>query len=373
MLRFGATAVAGTGASLVLGGPARAEEPVPTPTPTPTETVNPPTTPAPEYLNAEKDAADTFQAARRRLDFKDTPGAAGSVINIDHRGTGAGTPSGQTYGLDIHNYPGSKSALVIHQYSSVERAVTIDNTGTAPAIEINNTKNDVINPGSVGTGDYLMLRENGTMAMRLDRNLTFRIGGTKTPTFIHTAAKALSVQTAVTYDGEAMDVTKAGSGIGAALKVNNFGTGIGVHVNQSGGGKGIQVDAFNPGNAGQYGVLIQGYDSGMAVTTTADNGNTLVVTKSGGGAGAVIKVTNLGVGNSIEVRDAKIQRFTVASSGFISVLHGQNVNIIAGTGEPEGVRSAPVGSIYLRTDGGPSSSFYVKEPGATTKNGWVAK
>ena len=304
------------------------------------------------------------------------PESKGSVVNIDHYGDGSGNTSsspGQTYGVDIHNYPGSKSALVIHQYSSVERAVTIDNTGSAPAIEINNTQNKVLNPGSDGTGDFFMLRDHGAMAMRLDKDLVFRIGGTKTPTFIHTAAKALSVQAAATYNGEAMDITKAGAGVGAALKINNYGTGAGLHINQAGAGRGLQIDALNPGNAGQYVALMQGYDTGIAVTTTADGGNTLVVTKSGGGAGTAVKVTNLGTGNSIEVRDSKIQRFTVAASGFISVLHGQNVNIIAGTGEPEGVRSAPVGSIYLRTDGAAGASFYVKEPGASTKNGWVAK
>lgn len=370
MLRFGAATAATTGAALLAGTPALATEPVPTPTPT--ETLPPPST-LPEYLWADRDAEDTFQPARRRLDFKDIPDAKGSVINIDHRSTGAGSINGQTYGVDIHNYPGAKSALVIHQYSSVERAVTIDNTGTAPAIEINNTQNKVINPGSDGTGDYLMLRDHGVMAMRLDKDLIFRIGGTKTPTFIHTAAKALSVQVAATYNGEAMDVTKAGSGPGAALKINNYGTGAGLHINQSGAGRGLQVDAVNSGNAGQYVALLQGYDNGVAVSTTADGGNTLVVTKSGGGAGASVKITNLGTGNSIEVRDNKIQRFTVAATGFISVLHGQNVNIIAGVGEPEGVRSAPVGSIYLRTDGSAGASFYVKESGASTKNGWVAK
>lgn len=86
-----------------------------------------------------------------------------------------------------------------------------------------------------------------------------------------------------------------------------------------------------------------------------------------------MKVNNLGTGNSIEVRDAKIQRFTVAASGFISVLHGQNVNIIAGAGEPEGVRSAPVGSIYLRTtaqQGQPSTLRSLERAPRTA--GWLS-
>jgi hypothetical protein len=43
-----------------------------------------------------------------------------------------------------------------------------------------------------------------------------------------------------------------------------------------------------------------------------------------------------------------------------------------GTGSPEGVVTAPVGSTFRRTDGGAGTSFYVKESGAGN-TGWVAK
>ena len=46
--------------------------------------------------------------------------------------------------------------------------------------------------------------------------------------------------------------------------------------------------------------------------------------------------------------------------------------IKSGTGSPEGVVSAPVGSLYLRTDGGANTTLYVKESGAST-TGWTAK
>ena len=45
---------------------------------------------------------------------------------------------------------------------------------------------------------------------------------------------------------------------------------------------------------------------------------------------------------------------------------------IKGSGTPESAVSAPVGSFYSRTDGGTSTSFYVKESG-TGSTGWVAK
>lgn len=48
------------------------------------------------------------------------------------------------------------------------------------------------------------------------------------------------------------------------------------------------------------------------------------------------------------------------------------VNWGSGSGSPEGVRTAPVGSLYTRTDGGASTTLYVKESG-TGNTGWVAK
>lgn len=49
-----------------------------------------------------------------------------------------------------------------------------------------------------------------------------------------------------------------------------------------------------------------------------------------------------------------------------------DVGICSGSGTPEGAVTANVGSIYLRTNGGALTSFYVKETGAGN-TGWVAK
>ena len=48
------------------------------------------------------------------------------------------------------------------------------------------------------------------------------------------------------------------------------------------------------------------------------------------------------------------------------------VNWGSGSGSPEGVRAAPVGSLYTRTDGGSGTTLYVKESG-TGNTGWTAK
>lgn len=44
----------------------------------------------------------------------------------------------------------------------------------------------------------------------------------------------------------------------------------------------------------------------------------------------------------------------------------------SGTGSPETVLTAPVGHLYLRTDGGVATTLYVKESGAGN-TGWVGK
>jgi len=47
-------------------------------------------------------------------------------------------------------------------------------------------------------------------------------------------------------------------------------------------------------------------------------------------------------------------------------------SISSGTGTPESVVTAPIGSLFLRTDGGASTTLYVKESGAGN-TGWIAK
>ena len=70
---------------------------------------------------------------------------------------------------------------------------------------------------------------------------------------------------------------------------------------------------------------------------------------------------------------AEIQDFVTKTSGKGLLFSGDS-NIIwrAGSGTPEGAVTAPVGSMYTRSDGGASTTLYVKESGAGN-TGWVAK
>ena len=49
-----------------------------------------------------------------------------------------------------------------------------------------------------------------------------------------------------------------------------------------------------------------------------------------------------------------------------------DIQILTGTGTPEAVVTAPVGSLFLRADGGTSTTLYVKQSGVGN-TGWVAK
>lgn len=62
---------------------------------------------------------------------------------------------------------------------------------------------------------------------------------------------------------------------------------------------------------------------------------------------------------------------TTQLSSFLTALQGGLV-LKAGTGSPETVVTAPVGSLFLRTNGGAATTLYVKESGAGN-TGWIAK
>jgi hypothetical protein len=49
-----------------------------------------------------------------------------------------------------------------------------------------------------------------------------------------------------------------------------------------------------------------------------------------------------------------------------------DLHVLNGTGDPEGVVTASVGTLYLRADGGANTTLYIKESGAGN-TGWVAK
>jgi len=106
--------------------------------------------------------------------------------------------------------------------------------------------------------------------------------------------------------------------------------------------------------------------------------------RNGANGGLVITVS----AGTFSVNTNITPRFSVANDGEIFALTGNynistaNKGIIfagnnsvvwrTGAGSPEGAVTAPVGSLFTRTDGGANTTLYVKESGAGN-TGWVAK
>ena len=74
------------------------------------------------------------------------------------------------------------------------------------------------------------------------------------------------------------------------------------------------------------------------------------------------------VGDNANIPDGSL---VIGTSGKGVQLPG-GITWTSGSGSPEGVVTAPVGSLYSRTDGGLLTSLYVKESG-TGNTGWMAK
>ncbi len=66
------------------------------------------------------------------------------------------------------------------------------------------------------------------------------------------------------------------------------------------------------------------------------------------------------------------EKKTTAQNDKINELVRASSRVMLGTGDPEGVITAPAPTLYLRTDGGAGSTLYVKESG-TGNTGWAAK
>jgi hypothetical protein len=71
------------------------------------------------------------------------------------------------------------------------------------------------------------------------------------------------------------------------------------------------------------------------------------------------KVYNMDVEGNVRAQDG----FKLTASSDVKIIHG--------TGSPESVYTAAVGSLFLRTDGGSGTTLYVKESG-TGNTGWAA-
>lgn len=96
-------------------------------------------------------------------------------------------------------------------------------------------------------------------------------------------------------------------------------------------------------------------DTTRSVSLTDDYDSFLITGNWAGGTSSVsvgVTVSTIGAG----------QKFSGGAPG----------QIMIGSGDPSGVISAPIGSVYVNTQGGSATTLWVKESG-TDSSGWVGK
>ena len=114
-----------------------------------------------------------------------------------------------------------------------------------------------------------------------------------------------------------------------------------------------------------------------SVTLTNNATNYLVVTRT---TGAVSNSTNTTNWDNLAVYARAYVLVTLSGvitsttdhrGGPFGPFASENY-VLRGSGSPESVVTAPIGTLYLRTNGGANTTLYVKESG-TGSTGWIAK
>ena len=183
------------------------------------------------------------------------------------------------------------------------------------------------------------------------------------------------------------------SPINAGISVNLGVSTSGVQISGSAGmatnylGQGINVGRTNVGTfTMDSGALFSdvaaqkwAWQGGTAYTSASTNVNGGSITITGGTGAQDAGKTGVGGGvyliggaKSPSGTDGDVYLGYNGTTTRGRVVLGATALLLTGTGSPESAVTAPVGSIFLRTDGGAGTTFYVKESGSGN-TGWVGK
>ena len=168
---------------------------------------------------------------------------------------------------------------------------------------------------------------------------------------------------------------------GATDKVSiaNLTAGRSVTMSELGVGIATPSDKVHVFGASVTGLLVQ--DAGTAYRVVAANGINFIqsgLALAGDSKAPLVFTSMYGVTELLRVEtngDLGIPNGNlVISTANKSISFSGNGGVLwrCGAGTPEGVVTAPVGSLFTRTDGGLLSTLYVKESG-TGNTGWVGK
>ncbi len=216
--------------------------------------------------------------------------------------------------------------------------------------------------------------------------------GTGNTGWVPYASKAYIDTADATTDGNVatiQGIVKTGTGtpegvvtatVGTTFKRTDGAAGTALYVKETGTGNTgwvpyaskTYIDAQDSGQAGQLTALEAIVKSGTnspegVVTATVGS----IFKRTNGGAGTSIYVKETGTGNTGWVPYASKTYIDAQDTAQAGQLTALEAIVKSGTGSPESVVTATVGSIFKRTDGGAGTSIYVKEVG-TGNTGWQA-
>lgn len=109
-------------------------------------------------------------------------------------------------------------------------------------------------------------------------------------------------------------------------------------------------------------------------TSQSTNAGAYIAFQTDETVGAPVGLGSSSVGSlTVRIGNNEAHSFDSSSLNLKKAGTTETAKIVVGSGAPNNVVGAPVGSLYLRTDGGTDSSLYVKETGSDGNTGWVAK
>lgn len=222
----------------------------------------------------------------------ETESAAGlqRAIAIDHN-----DPSLGSWAIDVHLNEGGYGIFGGHCYSSRNGdiagavAVKLDHTRHGSILALSNARNQVTSPGTTGTADFIVGAGFPDTSVSLATNPVVLFQWT--------------YQNIILTPQTAWPLTITGSG----LVVNALSTSP----------RGLVV---NQGATGIYGSIVSGVNYGSAVSTTANGGQTLTITKNGTGNGSAVVVVNEGTDPSLVGLKGGVQGFAIYPDG--DIYHG---------------------------------------------------
>ena len=292
-----------------------------------------------------------------------TTDASTDSITINASG-GGGTPGGSD-GQVQYNNGGSFGGMSGTTWDDTNLTLTVASatqTANNPVLDLSQTWNngavsfegiklDVTDTASASGSALLDLHVGGSSMFKIGKDGTITVDGDDTGTIGYRSDIDMVLLGDVAFGSGVVGIATVGVGnIGVVNAVNNF-------VAWTGDSPASTVDLALYRDAaatlaqrdGTNAQTVRVYET----FTDASNYERLSISAASGTN--VIKPEAAGTGTA-----SKLDLYLTDA-----------VKITSGTGSPEGAVTAPVGSIYSRTDGGTDTTIYRKESG-TGNTGWVA-